>query len=540
VSRPLRLRAPQQDGAVLAEPPLSQAAALITANRRHLASLSIPVGGLPFAELRRQACAAIFRLANQYLGENDEPGVMNPGTGFLLSGHQPELFHSGVWVKNFALNGLARKTAATPLNLIVDNDTAKSAALHLPTKVDGTWHRQAMPLDRWESEVPYEERAVLDEDLFASLVARTEPVTHDWPWQPLLADFWREVVAQAGRTPLLGERLVAGRRALERRWGCQNLEVPVSRLCGSEPFARFAWHLLNELPRLHEVYNGAVQDYRRANGIRSRNHPVPDLVAEGDWLEAPFWAWRAGARRRGRLLARTTSAGLELRVQDDRWPTLPADPDRAVATWQALHAQGFKVRSRALTTTLFARLFLADLFIHGIGGAKYDELTDAIIRRFFGIEPPAFLVLTATLLLPFPVPGAEAADCRGLERRVRDLHYNPQRYLEDGVEAELLVRQKQDWIDRQPTDPGEKRERFQRLRQLTEQLRKYLGDQEPQAAATLAECRRRLEVAAVLRRRDYAFCLFPEAKLRPICRGFLGQAATHTAALLPPRSPPDL
>ena len=31
---------------------------------------------------------------------------------------------------------------------------------------------------------------------------------------------------------------------------------------------------------------------------------------------------------------------------------------------------------------------LSDLFIHGIGGAKYDELTDEIIRRFFGIEPP--------------------------------------------------------------------------------------------------------------------------------------------------------
>ena len=41
----------------------------------------------------------------------------------LLAGHQPELFHPGVWVKNFALNGLARRHGATPLNLVVDNDT---------------------------------------------------------------------------------------------------------------------------------------------------------------------------------------------------------------------------------------------------------------------------------------------------------------------------------------------------------------------------------------------------------------------------------
>ena len=51
---------------------------------------------------------------------------------------------------------------------------------------------------------------------------------------------------------------------------------------------------------------------------------------------------------------------------------------------------------------MYARLFLADLFIHGIGGAKYDELTDELMRRFFKIEPPEFLTLTGTLLLPFP------------------------------------------------------------------------------------------------------------------------------------------
>ncbi len=67
-----------------------------------------------------------------------------------------------------------------------------------------------------------------------------------------------------------------------------------------------------------------------------------------------------------------------------------------------LEAEGFKVRTRALTTTLFARLFLADLFIHGIGGGKYDELTDAIVRRFYGFEPPRYLVLSATRWLPLP------------------------------------------------------------------------------------------------------------------------------------------
>jgi hypothetical protein len=41
---------------------------------------------------------------------------------------------------------------------------------------------------------------------------------------------------------------------------------------------------------------------------------------------------------------------------------------------------------RALTTTMFSRFLLGDLFIHGIGGAKYDSLATRS-RRYFGFDP---------------------------------------------------------------------------------------------------------------------------------------------------------
>ena len=54
------------------------------------------------------------------------------------------------------------------------------------------------------------------------------------------------------------------------------------------------------------------------------------------------------------------------------------------------HTEGVRLRPRALITTMFARLVLSDIFIHGIGGAKYDQVTDAIVRRFFAVEPPEY------------------------------------------------------------------------------------------------------------------------------------------------------
>jgi hypothetical protein len=528
----IRLRAPRENGAVVAEPPLAEAGALIARNRQRLGQLPGGLLGRPWAELRRQAIQEALAAAQAYLQHAGEPLPERCQTSLLLAGHQPELFHPGVWVKDFALHGLAARHQATPINLIVDNDTAKATALRVPAPAADdvlAYHIASIPFDRWSGEAPYEERAVRDESLFASLPERVRPLTRGWGFVPLLEGFWRDVLTQTGRTSLLGERLVAGRRALERRWGCHNLELPVSALCRTDSFAWFTCHVLMNLQRFHGIYNACVQDYRKRYGIRSRNHPVPELARLADWLEVPFWAWRTGQQERRRLFARPSANGIELRAGEDAWPTLPCGTDRETAAlvvaWRDLEQRGLKVRSRALTNTLFARIFIADLFMHGIGGGKYDELTDEIIRRFYGIEPPGFLVLSATLLLPLPAYPSRPEDAQDLARRLRDLCYNPQRHLDgQGHTAGAvhdLVSQKQAWISRRPVTAAERRERFQLLRQLTEKLRPFVAGQEAEIRQHLLRSERELEANAVLHRRDYAFCLYPEALLRPFCTRFL-------------------
>ncbi|HZT81555.1 MAG TPA: hypothetical protein VFA26_15120, partial [Gemmataceae bacterium] len=520
VSRLGALRAPRADRAVLAYPPLEAVGGLLERNRDRLARARFDLLGRPFPDLRREAARQLLDQAADYFRSSGEPVPDVPDGPILLAGHQPELFHPGVWVKNFALHGLARRHGAVPVNLVVDNDTVKSTALRLPAFRDPPPpvteflpHLVTVPFDYGGHEAPYEERPVLDEAVFASFPERAR---QPWGFTPMLGAFWNDVLAQARRTPLLGERFAAARRAWERRWGCHNFEVPVSRVCGTAAFGWFACHLLAELPRFHAIYNEAVHDYRRRHGIRSRNHPVPDLAADGDWLEAPFWAWRShqpearATGRRGRLMARRRGDRVELRVGEEAWPALRTPYSVLGTPWEELGRQGCKVRSRALTNTLYARLFLGETFLHGIGGGKYDELTDAILRRFYGIEPPEYVVLSATLLLPFPEYPARPEDCRRLAHELRDVYWNPQRHL-GATEATLreLVEERREWVERRPETRRGRRERFRKLTELTERLRPAVAGQE-------AELRRRLEVCAlevganaVLRRRDYAFCLYP-------------------------------
>ena len=153
-------------------------------------------------------------------------------------------------------------------------------------------------------------------------------------------------------------------------------------------------------------------DYRAWYKIRNAAHPVPDLAEEDGWLEAPLWLWNAEKPQRRRLFAR--QAGRELLVSNRetiefRLPLTPdGDAAAAAAQLHALSQRGLKIRSRALITTLWARLVLGPVFIHGIGGAKYDQVTDLLIQRFFGLQPPAMTVLSATLHLPIAGPASSA------------------------------------------------------------------------------------------------------------------------------------
>ncbi len=515
------LRAPEADGAVLIEPSLDAVEQLLTKNRQLLHQSNISILGRPLVDLRRDARQVALTAARDYLAESGETVPDWDGASIVLAGHQPELFHPGVWIKHFALNGLARRHRLTPVNLIIDNDIGKSAAISVPawdSRIDPRRPTTVLPVDyratpipfnQWAGEAPYEEWTVNDEDVFSQFADRVCAALEGWGWEPLMASYWRLVGRHVGRTRLFGERVAAGRRALETTWGCHNLELPISRLAESEPFTWFTWHLLTELPRFHAIHNRCLHAYRRRHGLRSRSHPVPDLAADGDWLETPFWAWRSGDTHRGRLLARPAGKAVELRVGKD---SLGVHDSALITT-------PYKIRPRALTNTLFARLMLGDLFIHGIGGARYDELTDDIMREFYCLEPPAFVVVSGTLRLPFPKLAMSRAACNQLARELRDLHWNPQRHLPTDADSSLarLAREKQVWIERPAGSPSERRDRFHELRALTAALRPSVAPARHDTDQALKSCEARLDAYAVLSRRDYAFCLFPEPVIREFC-----------------------
>jgi hypothetical protein len=503
---------------------------LVLSNRERLAAWSHDFQGRDAQRLRRLARSEVIALGRRHLdrfGLDPAEGTHDPDSALvdrplIVTGHQPEIFHPGVWVKNFALSGLARSTGGLGLNLIVDNDIPKAAAIRVPGVVGDRLLPQWVSFDTSAEESPYEDRAVQDESVFRSFADRVLATLDHGPSDPLIRSAWPVAVEASRETSLAGLRLAAMRRAREQEWGVRNLELPLGAVCETESFSWFCSHLLAHLPRFREVHNQALGDYRRLYGIRSRNHPVADLESEGDWSEAPFWAWRADKARRRPLLVRQRDAKtLELRLGGEKAPfaELLLGPDRdaccAVDRLLELPAEGIRLRTRALTTTMFARLLLGDLFIHGIGGAKYDELGDEIIRGFFGFEPPPFWTLSLTQRLGLPRTPADPRRLAELRREIRTLQYNPDRWLVPEAVPEVLALV--DEKARAIAGPLETRKqrvaRFREIQRINRELGRFVAE----PIRVLQEEIPRLDAGLAWNRvadsREYAWVLHDHARL---------------------------
>jgi hypothetical protein len=524
-----RLRAPAIDGGVLMQPPPDAVLGQITTNSRQLGNWDYDFQGRRAYVLRAAVRKEVVEAAERFLSRH---GLSAPILGvdapsfserpLIVTGHQPELFHPGVWIKNFATASIADASGGLGLNLIVDNDIPKASSIMVPVIDDVGMRLTRVEFDRWGGDAPFEDSPVLDEGRFFAFADRVRDLLgHSVP-DPLIDNYWPRVLKRQGDIATHGLRFSLARRELEASWGAANLEVPLSEVCQTDGFYWFLSHLLAHLPRYLQIHNDALDEYRLAHGIRSKNHPVAALARDGEWLESPFWIWRGGQPRRRPLLVRQRTREMDLRIagEDEVLLTLPLANDReaccAVERLRELPGRSVRLRTRALTTTLFSRFLLGDLFIHGIGGAKYDELGDQIARRFFGIEPPGFLTVSMTLWLGLPSDQATPADLAAVERDLRDLRFNPDRHLSEPTHSEVrnLLKAKQEAIAARAASPRERKSRRLAIRRCNDALKPWVRAINDNLLLRRSEIRRRLRSNRVARNREFSSVIHSEERLR--------------------------
>jgi hypothetical protein len=537
--RSRHFRAPQGDGETLIEPPLANLRQTLDVNLKRLDQIPIQCGihyETECYQARQQLIQAAVAYTQSYSNVT-EVANSSHDPDVVLAGHQPELFHPGVWLKNFVLDRCGQLPNTLAINLVVDNDVADRTSVRIPVGSLIRPQFEEVPIDEPGPRIPFEERKIVSVDAVRSFAARLHDgfdARHWFKHAPasLMADkVWENVERSnsSHKTSYLGEWLAQGRHRLEQQLGFRSLELPLSHVAQSESFRKFALRTFLDLPRFQVIYNRSLAEYRIVNKIRSASHPVPELATDGEWLEAPFWIWTKENPQRRRLFVcrdRAPDGKTALclsdrqQVQDITVLLSSNDSTAGVEQWTYLEETcGIKIRPRALITTMYSRLFLSDLFIHGIGGAKYDELTDAIIRRFFGIEPPAYMTVTGTVRLPIPRPDVSAADVRNVKQLIREIRFHPEKFVNDTSpaireSATQFAAQKQELLrQHQFHFRGASPEQSRALDDLNRQLSVLLTDVEIRLRDELKDRERDYQTARLLGSREFSFVLHPADEL---------------------------
>ena len=381
-------KAPAEDGQQLVWPEPKEIVSLARENQARLSSAEdVRLQGVPLPELRKRQRA--------WIGHADDAQPL------IASGHQTELYHPGVWVKDVLANQLAARLGGQAYRVAVDTDSPK----HLNVR----WPGYNEPVSDDDAVTSAEWSGLLDAPTprhIAKLESDLTDARASWRFQPMLGEFYASLRRLSLESPKLSAALTNATHELDWQLGLRHHALVSSPLWISEPYLVFAHHMLARAQHLAGDYNASLAEYRAEHKVRSAMRPMPDVAVFESSAEVPFWLddLATGHRTRPTVVARgdawvlSLSGGAEFEFDPraEGW-------DAAARLGQWLRENDARLAPRALMLTLFLRLFVADQFIHGIGGGRYDQVTDLLIARHFGIAPPSFAVTTATLYFPASV-----------------------------------------------------------------------------------------------------------------------------------------
>ena len=379
-----RWKAPAENGQTLIWPPPRQ---LLADTRDNHAQLS----GAQAARIQNIPLNEVRASLRQWLGHTDEARPI------IATGHQAELHHPGVWVKNALINAAADKLAGRAMHFAVDTDEPKHLNLRWPggamqladeTRLDAAW----------SALLPAPSPAHLDR-----VSESFERAARHWNFQTQVPHFLASMRRLTLDAPTLPAALTNAIHELDWSLGLRHDALLASPLCLSEPYLAFVHHVLARAGEFANDYNAALEQFRRENKIKTPGRPMPNLSCANEACEVPFWLDDLSLGLRTRAAVHREGEQFELRLANGERFALDPAADGWTAASRLLRfcrQQGVRLAPRALTLTAVLRLLVADQFVHGIGGGQYDQVLDALIARQFKLSAPRFSVTTATLYFP--------------------------------------------------------------------------------------------------------------------------------------------
>ena len=185
---------PKNNKEVFLEPAIEHIPELVLGNRRKIHGYKFEINGIPFQVLRDKTRMEVLRQAVCYtnriksLLRKDPSGQrryertgMQKDTSvqaaqdklcineltldyetiknipIIQTGHEPILYHPGIWIKNHLAHYLVKKLGGISVNMIVDNDACNMGFMYVPILSEKSASVGKVALVRNKDHVAYEE-----------------------------------------------------------------------------------------------------------------------------------------------------------------------------------------------------------------------------------------------------------------------------------------------------------------------------------------------------------------------------------------------
>ena len=388
-------------------PPYQEWGEILASNRSVARSLHSIVGERFVIDLRGELC----KVAAQYRAEirecarrlgitlrDIEKGITGGDGSIVMAGHQPVVYHPGIIEKTKRLGALATETGSYALNVAIDTDEGDGGRLLWPRRDgDDVVIKQGSLAT---GELLYRDQRVVSKGESAVLFAELK--------SDLISSGCGASVEGAEKAERLfgaleGESIVLANAIVRKSLrDAAYDEVPLSLFLQAPSVREFLDRIVRDGERFVELYNTTLERYRTEHKIKNPANPFPNMTVTPEEIELPLWEL-LGSSRKGVVVGRSGTRTI---------PNLLAP--------------------RGSIVTLLLRGVCSELFIHGIGGGKYDQFVNAFAEGYLGAPLPRFVVASATEYL-FPERVQEYLYAREVKGRYKEMVSRTVDFIGTGV-----------------------------------------------------------------------------------------------------------
>ena len=302
--------------------------------------------------------------------------------------------------------------------------------------------------------------------------------------------------------------------------------LPVSLMSESKCFTDFVSSIICDAVKFTDIYNQGICNQMQTLNLNPAQTIRPlKIDLQKNVIELPFWLTFPTGRKFPlyvNLEGKNLSFGTAFNILGTLDSSSPEGKKQQLLEIMKTH--NCRIRPKAVGLTLFVRLYLADWFVHGVGGGLYEQITDYVIRKYCKVMKLNFGVATATMTLSLEInnQNSHLTDVQ-LKSRLRELKFNPEKLIDrsilDKPPVKSLLNTKNGLIktaNNPQITASRRKDAWQKLSRINKELLGYTAQTHKKMLKETDLWRRHKTSKEITNCREFFFGFFREQKLKSL------------------------